>query len=362
MKEFAKLAKNRLIELFKNRVALTSAAIVAGVAIASVCMVVLTGGIARTEHAPAAKQAPAAEKRVAPREPEPVVVQADPQGDPANPVYTFVQRGRAHGVGLCMDGVLYRAQDGQGYLDIINYYYTNVQLTPTDDSRPIRVRGNDGRVRVLSMKDYLLHLAEEPETYPAEGLKVLAVASRTYALSTIARQRHGAQGFDICSSGNCCQAFSETKDVSRFPNWNSAVESTGGQALFFDGKVITAAYAGSCGGHTENNEDVWTTQAPIPYLRAKEDSYCSRSPRFSTTLALRKSDLQMRLNASTATRTGNLDWLDLSDRTAGGRVRTVKVIGSEGTKVVSGTDFAQMLGFGTPKFDVVTVKVQASNR
>jgi SpoIID/LytB domain protein len=259
-------------------------------------------------------------------------------------VLVFTCRGRAHGVGLCMDGVRYRAQSGQSAIQIINYYYTGVEISKVDDSRPIRVKGRDGQIRTLSMHDYLCHLAEEPEDYPAEGLKVLYMAARTYTLNCIARGKHTSAGFDICSSGECCQAFDENKDISKSPNNVAAVNATDGQIITFGGAPITAAYCGSCGGHTENNEDVWGGAA-IPYLRGKPDSFCSQSPRFSTTVEITASELGSKLGV------GSVTLLNLSNRTPGGRVKTAAVTGSSGSKSVPGSTLEKALGFRNTLFD-----------
>ncbi|MBU4392740.1 MAG: SpoIID/LytB domain-containing protein [Actinobacteria bacterium] len=259
-------------------------------------------------------------------------------------VFVFTGQGRAHGVGLCMDGVKYRALAGHSCTDIIHYYYTGVQISNVDDNQPIRVKGRDGQVRTLPLKEYLYHLAEEPETYPYEGLKVLALAARTYTLSCIARGKH--QGFDVCSSGNCCQAFSETKDLSKYPNQIRSIDETAGQIITYDGAPIIAAYCGSCGGHTDNYEDVWGGQ-PVPYLKGKPDSYCSQAPNFTTTVEISVADLTSKLNASV----GTLELIDLSDRTPGGRVRTARVVGSSGTKDIKGKDLAALLGFRSTRID-----------
>ncbi len=263
-------------------------------------------------------------------------------------VMVFTQRGRAHGVGLCMDGVRYRAEAGQSCAEILGYYYTGVQISQTDDARPIRVKGRDGQVRTLSLRDYLYHLAEEPEDYPTEGLKVLYIAARTYTLNVIARGKHTAQGFDICPSGECCQAFDENKDVSKSPNNVKAVDATAGQIVTFNGQPITAAYCGSCGGHTENSEDVFGGAA-VPYLRGKPDSYCSRSPRFQNTVEITAGALGSKLGV------GSIKVLDLSDRTPGGRVRNAKVTGTSGSKTVKGITLQGALGFKNNLFDY-TVK------
>ncbi|MBU4386238.1 MAG: hypothetical protein KKH73_04505, partial [Actinobacteria bacterium] len=158
-------------------------------------------------------------------------------GAGGDPFYYFSGRGRAHGVGMCMDGVKYRAIDGHSYRDIINNYYTGITFGQVDEYQLIRVKCRDGQIRTYTLRDYLYHLAEEPESYPFEGLKVLYVAARTYALSCIARGKHAADGYDICSSGNCCQAMDENKDLSRFPNNRAAVDATAGEVIMYGGKV-----------------------------------------------------------------------------------------------------------------------------
>ncbi len=259
-------------------------------------------------------------------------------------VFVFKAYGRAHGVGLCMDGVLYRALAGQSYLDIINYYYTGVTIGQTDEGQTIRVKANDGSIHNLPMNEYLYRLVEEPDDYPREGLKVLYTAARTYTLSVIARGKHKSQGFDICASGDCCQAFDPNKSVSNYPNSVAAVNATAGQVILYNGSPIDAAYCGSCGGHTENNEDVFGNE-PLPYLRGKPDDYCSQSPRFSTTKEISVSDLQGHFGV------GELRLVDLSDRTPGGRVRNAKIVGSGGTKTIKGKEFASILGFKVTRID-----------
>jgi SpoIID/LytB domain protein len=258
--------------------------------------------------------------------------------------FVFKGYGRAHGVGLCMDGVRERANAGQTAMQIVNAYYTGVSLSDVDDSQPIRVKGRDGGIHTLSLHDYLCHLTEEPEDYPAEGLKVLYLAARSYTLSVIARGKHKSAGYDICSSGSCCQAFDENKDLSKYPNNIAAVKATSGQVLTYNGTPIIAAYCGSCGGHTDNNEDVWGG-TPIPYLRGRPDGYCSRSPRFLTTKEMSVRDVAARFGV------GELQLVDLSDRTPGGRVKTAKVVGSAGTKSISGKQLQDMCGFRTTRID-----------
>lgn len=281
------------------------------------------------------------------------LVSGSPSSGGGEPIYYFVGHGRAHGVGMCMDGVYYRAKEGQDYRTILNFYYTGIAFSGMDDNRPVRVLGRDGQVRVLSMHDYLHHLQEEPDNYPIEELKALYVAARTYTLSCINRNKHAAQGYDICSSGDCCQAFDENKTIGNYPNNNAAVDATTGQIMTYNGSPITAAYCGSCGGHSENNEDVWGG-TPIPYLRGKPDTYCSNSPRYEWRYSFTKSDVEARLNSRGDTAVGGLLAMDLNySRTPGGRVKTARLVGTAAVKLVPGSTIEGLFGFANTLFDIV---------
>jgi len=262
----------------------------------------------------------------------------------ADATFVFKCYGRAHGVGMCMDGVLYRAQDGQSYKTILNYYYTGITFSKIDDSRQVRIMGHDGQIRTWSMHYYLQHLQEEPNSSPMEELKCLYVAARTYALSCIARGKHSGQGYDICYSGECCQACDENKTIANYPNNNKAIEETAGEIMTYNGQPIIAAYCGSCGGHTDNNEDVWGGAA-IPYLRGRPDSYCSKSPRYITVKEMSVREFQGKFGV------GDLKVVDLSDRTPGGRVKNAKIVWSAGTKTITGKSLEDMLGFRGLRID-----------
>ncbi len=269
--------------------------------------------------------------------------------------FLFKSYGRAHGVGMCMDGASALARSGYGATQILSFYYSNISFGTTDEYQKIRVKGRSGNVISLSLHEYLYRLTEEPDTFPYEGLKALCIAARTYTLSCIRRGKHSREGFDVCSSGGCCQAFDENKDIAKFPMSVRAVNETAGQIMLYNGEPIIAAYCGSCGGHTENNEDVWGSK-PLPYLRGKPDPYCSSSPGFVKTLDITASQLEERLSSSEATNVGRLKLIDLTDRTPGGRVKTAKIVGTSGVKTVKGSVLARILGFRSTKIEYTVIE------
>ena len=98
--------------------------------------------------------------------------------------------------------------------------------------------------------------------YPAEALKAQAIAARTYAFRS--RRRHRADGFDLCATEHC-QVYGGLN--AETPSTLDAVASTQGEVLWHDGAPALALYSSTCGGFTEDIEQVYGGE-PIPYLRS----------------------------------------------------------------------------------------------
>ncbi len=263
----------------------------------------------------------------------------------------FFGHGKGHGVGMCMAGVQARAELGENWTQIIPFYYQGVGFSQTDDSRTIRVLQRNGQIGVWTLHDYLCRLQEEPDSWPAEGLNTCSVAARTYAISCIERNKHAAQGFDICSSGDCCQAFDETTDISRRPHIVASVGNTAGWIITYGGRAITAAYHGCCGGHTANIEDVWGGSA-VPYLRGVQDDACINDEDRDWTLSMPWYQFADTLAAYPDSNVGEIYGYGVEALAPDGRVKTVRLDGSSGSKRLTGLEFASRLGLPTNFFDI----------
>ncbi|MBP3950071.1 SpoIID/LytB domain-containing protein [Bacillus suaedae] len=127
----------------------------------------------------------------------------------------------------------------------------------------------DGYVRPvnkLPLEDYLKGVVphEMPASWNVEALKAQAVAARTYALG------HGSTIIDDTIRYQVYGGYFWGSTLYR--NSNTAVEQTADQVLRYNGKLISAVYSSSNGGHTESNSNYWgSTQ--VPYLDAKPDSF-----------------------------------------------------------------------------------------
>jgi stage II sporulation protein D len=154
----------------------------------------------------------------------------------------------------------------------------------SDDEKNAPVRYNDrpyrGRIEVftnlrgsltvvneLGLEDYVRGVVANelsPGGYPAiEALKAQAIAARTYALKN--RGQFMAQGFDVLPTTRS-QVYRGL--TSENPLSTRAVDETRGLIATYAGEPINALYTSTCGGRTEDSENIFN-QA-VPYLRGRE--------------------------------------------------------------------------------------------
>jgi len=120
-------------------------------------------------------------------------------------------------------------------------------------------------INVVNIEDYLRGVVPNelsPQAFPQmEALKAQAVAARSYVLAH--KGEFEAWGYDICATP-ACQVYkgrgTETDMTDR------AVAETRGMVAAHRGRPINAYYTSTCGGHTEDAENMFDGE-PIPYLR-----------------------------------------------------------------------------------------------
>ena len=121
-------------------------------------------------------------------------------------------------------------------------------------------------VNLVKMEYYLRGVVPNELGFPSlEAQKAQAVAARTYAVKNIGQ--FASQGFDLLPTTRS-QVYrgysSENSTATR------AVEETRGIVATYEGKPIIAYYTSTCGGRTENVENIFETKEP--YLRGVECS------------------------------------------------------------------------------------------
>jgi stage II sporulation protein D len=128
-------------------------------------------------------------------------------------------------------------------------------------------RGSLTVVNVVKMEDYLRGVVPNELGFPSlEAQKAQAVAARTYAVRNIGQ--FATQGFDMLPTtrSQVYKGFSSEAAMG-----TRAVDETRGIVATYAGKPIIAYYTSTCGGRTEDGENIFEKESG-PYLRGVECS------------------------------------------------------------------------------------------
>ncbi len=139
-------------------------------------------------------------------------------------------------------------------------------------------------VNELPLEDYLRGVVPNelsPTTFgEIEALKAQAVAARTYIYRNLGQ--YANEGYDVCSTDSC-QVYQGAS--SEDPLATQAVAGTRGTIATYDGKPINALYSSTCGGRTEDAENIFNEK--VPYLVSVSCEYRHPKPLpFSTTRSI----------------------------------------------------------------------------
>ena len=219
-----------------------------------------------------------------------------------------------------------------------------------------------GEIYDMDLEEYLVGVvaAEMPASSEPAALMAQAVAARTFAalhMEGRAVCSHGQEGCDVCGDPYCCQAYLTEAELRSA--WGdgyekyaerirSAVRSTEGIVVVYEGKLISALYHASAGPATENSEAVFAVA--LPYLvsvSSNEGDSQARSLQEFT-----QEELCAKLNAlfpdaHLAPPLSQSD-IDVWGRTESGRVQLVQI----GETVITGQQLRSALGLKSTEFTV----------
>lgn len=206
----------------------------------------------------------------------------------------------------------------------------------------------------VDLEEYLKRVtpSEMPPTYELEALKAQAVCARTYAWRQIQGNAYSTYGAHVDDSTN----FQVYNNTLTFDSTDTAVNETFGQLVEYNGDPIEAFYYSTSDGHGTDGS-VWGADASnTPYLRAvtinnkakkldltsneafesfikdeNTDAYDSDFPMFRWNTKTTSTILDEKIGG-----VGRITGLTITSRGAGGYAKTLKVVGTEGSKTFSG--------------------------
>lgn len=165
-------------------------------------------------------------------------------------------------------------------------------------------RQNLDRIDRIPIEEYVVGVVsgEMPVSFEIEALKAQAVASRSYVMYQIKKNKN--KEYDVVDTVNN-QVYLDVegqkekwKDnyVSSVNKIKEAVIDTSGEYLVYDGNVVEAMFFSTSTGMTENSEEVFSSE--VPYLRSVVSTWDEISPAYNDTKKFSKDEFYKLLGLS----------------------------------------------------------------
>ena len=225
----------------------------------------------------------------------------------------------------------------------------------------VDIRGKLAAVNEVKMEEYVKGVVpvEIRLTAHDEALKTQAVSARTEATAKLGI-KHVFDPFDYCASQHCQEFGGLTRRTRRT---DAAVDATSGEVLMRDGSLVDSVYSANCGGHTEHNENVWTSRpdkslrgvsnlysnpesfdSPLPasqlrrWLMGTPRAYCADSrvgglKNFRWKVTHGANELTKIVNRHR--RVGDIKDLQILRRGVSGRAKSMRIVGALDTAVIN---------------------------
>jgi len=213
----------------------------------------------------------------------------------------------------------------KGNLLVMGIYYSgNIDVWKGDNGLYI--------TNELPLEDYVKDVVavEIRPDWDKEALKAQAVISRTYALF---QKRKNENALYHIASSVIDQLYEGNNPDIRVSN---AVEETKGEILTFGNTLIEAFYHSTCGGRTENPEDVFGKS--YPYLKSVESS-CDLSPYAEWERNIEVKDIEKALNMP------GIREISIKSYTSTKRVKQLGIKTDSGHEIVNAIDLRKALGW-----------------
>lgn len=132
---------------------------------------------------------------------------------------------------------------------------------------------------------YAVLSREIPSSWPKSSVQALTLSIRSYA--DFYQGKHNHNGYDFCDLTHC-QVLGATQKKGDYYRW---VKETRGQKIYYHHQVIAALYSSVCGGHTEDNHQVFGGES-LDYLSGVSDAgACSEAPNYEWSSFISASEL-----------------------------------------------------------------------
>jgi stage II sporulation protein D len=214
-------------------------------------------------------------------------------------------------------------------------------------------RGTGGRtVNKVKLEDYVRSVvpSEMPTSWAPDAVRAQAVAARSYAIRI--RDFTSYSGYDICDT-TACQVYGGKATTTSAGNrivretaaGTAAAKATAGTIVTYGGQVALTQFASSNGGAMSTGG--------YPYLKEKDDPYDGvvKSQAWSKTVTAKAV-------AKAYPSVGTVKQLTITKRDGsgryGGRVSSIKIVGSKKSVTVTGSAFQSKFGMRSSLYKITS--------
>lgn len=193
----------------------------------------------------------------------------------------------------------------------------------------------------ISLEDYLRGVLskEAPDYWPAESLKAVAIAARTYAVY----QRFTKRDVEYDVTGDVLSQDYGGKSEEKIAT-TKAVKATAGIILLAHGRLFPTFYHSTCGGITEHARVMGDFDLE-PLRGGIVCTFCAASPFYRWQRRLSRADVGWALRKSARGSIGTVNGLRVTRRSETGRAQEIAVVGSNQTIRLTGFEFRSIFGF-----------------
>lgn len=191
--------------------------------------------------------------------------------------------GRKDGPNPSANGSMRRAEQAPSINSRTN---TTEKISPDPFIRLSR----SGRVERIAVDEYIAQvLAGEGQPKASDAAQqALAITARTFAMAN--RNRHRAEGFDLCDTTHCQVVRTATAATTR------AAMATSGRVLLHQGQPAFVFYSAWCGGQTELASQIWPGANDYSAEPSLDDDACEDEPEWTS--EVRVADIEQALRAA----------------------------------------------------------------
>lgn len=230
--------------------------------------------------------------------------------------------------------------------NIVNAGQTNSGEQAVNQSQLIKLKLNTGETINIPLEEYVIGVvgSEMPALFNSEALKAQAVTARTYALKKISMggTLTATTSDQVYKTNDQLRAMWGNSFDAYYNKVKSAVLTTKGEVMTYNGSYIDALYFSTSNGKTEDPIYVWGYTEP--YLKSVDSKWDIGKTFFSATKTISKSEISSKLGVNLT----SISDITINSLTAGGRVNSITIAGKE----FSGVQVRMLLGLRSADFTI----------